>query len=286
MPISLGISSYSFHRFGGGPEGKEAPTIEQMLDKCSDYGVAGLEILSEHLVRNEATSPERLHQLRQYAGIRGVSFITVAASHNPVQTTPEARAQELGKLKQAIDRAAVLGAPFVRALGGRWHTLSSFHEMLENNGEEPPQEGFTLDESYAWAIEALSEGAAYAGERGVTLVLENHWGLTGTAEGTLRIHKGVNSPWLKLVLDTGNFLHRPDQYAEMASFFHDLAILHTKFYLGGGMLVTADVDYPRLAGMLQDAGYSGYVSLEFEGKAHPDEGIPDGLGQLRAAFKL
>lgn len=286
MAIKIAISSYSFHRFGGGPEGKGAPSVETMVDRCAEYGVDGIEFLIEHLRMSGKTTPRALHELRQYMALRGISPVTIAASHNPVQTTPEARSAELDKLIEAIDIAAELGAPFVRALGGRWHTITDFKELLANNGEEPAKEGYTLDESYAWAIEALKAGAYYAGLRGVTLVLENHWGLTGTAAGTARIHVGVGSPWLKYVLDTGNFTHQPDQYAEMKEFFPDLAILHAKVYLGGGMLVTPEIDYRRLASMLDEIGYCGYVSIEFEGKAHPSEGVPDGIATVREAFGL
>jgi sugar phosphate isomerase/epimerase len=286
VAIKIAISSYSFHRFGAGPEGNHAPTIEQMIDRCADLDVDGIELLWEHLALHDMKSSRALHELHQYAAMRGITPVTVAATHNPVQVTPEVRASELAKLKRAVDAASALGAPFVRAHGGRWHTIDSFLEMWNNRGEEPAAEGFTLDQSYEWAIEALKEGAEYAGSRGVTLVLENHWGLTGTAEGTKRIHDGVNSPWLKYVLDTGNFFHLPDPYAEMEVFFPDLAILHAKVYLGGAMLpVSPEIDYGRVASMLDRIGYNGYVSIEFEGKAHPNEGIPDGLLTVRTAFR-
>ncbi|MGI8486343.1 MAG: sugar phosphate isomerase/epimerase family protein [Thermomicrobiales bacterium] len=286
MAIKIAISSYSFHRFGGGPEGNEAPSVESMVDLCAEYGVDGIEFLIDHLRLSGKTTPAALHGLRQYMALRGIAPVTIAASHNPVQPTPEARSAELDKLIEAIDIAAELGAPFVRTLGGRWMTITDFQELLANNGEEPAKEGYTLDDSYDWAIEALKAGAYYAGLRGVTLVLENHWGLTGTAAGTARIHDGVGSPWLKYVLDTGNFTHRPDQYAEMMEFFPDLAILHAKVYLGGGMAVTPDIDYKRLAGMLEEIDYCGYVSIEFEGKAHPSDGVPDGIATVREAFGL
>jgi sugar phosphate isomerase/epimerase len=286
MAVKLAISSYSFHRFGGGPEGKEPLTIEQMIDQCVAYNVSGLEILTEHLKINDKTSPGALHELRQYAAIRGIVPVTIAASHNPVQVTEEARAVELDKLKQTVDWASAIGAPFVRALGGRWNTAANFQALLDNDGEEPPIEGYTMDQGYEWAIEALKEGAAYAGSKGITLVLENHWGLTGTEIGCLRIQQGVGSPWLKLVLDTGNFVHRPDQYAAMATFLPALAVCHAKVYKGGGMVVTPEIDYTRVADLLASVNYNGYLSVEFEGKAHPSEGIPEGLATIRSAFNL
>jgi len=286
LTIKLAISSYSFHRFGGGPEGKETPKIEWMIDQCVEYGVSGIEILTEHLSRNDKLSPESLHELRQYAAIRGIVPVTIAASHNPVQKTQELRDAELVKLKNTVDWASEIGAPFVRAHGGRWPTLNSFQELLDNNGEEPPEEGYTIDESYDWAIWALTEGAAYARNKGVTLALENHWGLTGTEIGCQRIHDAVNSPWLKYILDTGNFVHRPDQYAAMATFMPDLAVLHAKVYLGGGSLVTPDIDYGRVAELLASVNFNGYLSIEFEGQAHPRVGIPDGIATIKRAFNL
>jgi L-ribulose-5-phosphate 3-epimerase len=285
VSIKIAISSYSFHRFGGGPEGSDVPTIESLIDRCVEYGADGIELLWEHLVQNNATAPAALAKLHQYAAMRGITPVTIAASHNPVQVTPDARAVELDKLKGAIDAAAAIGAPFVRTLGGRWNTAASFQELWDNNGEEPAAEGYTLDASYEWVIDALKEAAAYAGDNGVTLVLENHWGLTGTPEGCKRIHDGVNSPWLKYVLDTGNFFQLADPYAAMQVFFDDLAILHAKVYLGGGMAVSPDIDYAQVAALLDGIGYSGYVSIEFEGNAHPNEGIPDGMLIIRTAFR-
>jgi sugar phosphate isomerase/epimerase len=286
MPVKLAISSYSFQRLGGGAEGDACPTIEEMIDACAGYGVSGLEVLMQHLERNGATSLPRLRELRQYAAVRGITPLTVAANNNPVQPERASREAELKTLTDAVDMAQAFGAPFVRAHGGRWNTTRSFAEMLAHGGEEPPADGFTEDQGYAWAIEALEAGATYAAQRGVTLVLENHWGLTGTAQGCARIHDGVDSPWLKYVLDTGNFFHRPDQWADMRVFFDDLAVLHAKTFLGGSELLDDEIDYERLAGMLAEIGYTGFVSIEFEGKAHPHEGIPAGIERIRKAFDL
>ena len=37
------------------------------------------------------------------------------------------------------------------------------------------------------------------------MMIENHWGLTTKVENVIRIHKAVNSPWLGVNLDTGNY---------------------------------------------------------------------------------
>jgi sugar phosphate isomerase/epimerase len=43
----------------------------------------------------------------------------------------------------------------------------------------------------------------------VVLAVENHWGLSRTPEGLLRIVNAIKSPWLGAMMDTGNFLEDP-----------------------------------------------------------------------------
>lgn len=281
MAVKIALSSYSFLGYGDGSDASGTPSVHEMIDLCVEYGVDGIEFLNEHLTRSGVTTRETLAELQQYAAMRGIRPVTLAASNNPLKTTAQERADDLTKLIEHIDWAAQLGTPFVRVLGGRWGTITDFGELTANRGEEPPIEGFTAEQGYEWTVTSLRFAAAYAGKRGVTLVLENHWGPTGTSAGCRRIHDGVGSPWLKYVLDTGNFFHLEDQYAEMETFLDDLAMLHTKVYKGGGRLVSPEIDYSRVKALLARVNYTGYVSIEFEGKAHPKEGIPDGIETIR-----
>ena len=281
MAVKIALSSYSFLGFGGGPGGSDLPSVHQMIDHCVELGVDGIEFLNEHLTRSGITSAEARHELRQYMSIRGIRPVTVAASNNPLRLTPAERADDLAQLMTHIDWAADLGAPFVRVLGGRWGTIRNFEELTRNRGEEPPVEGYSEDQGFAWIITSLRAAAHYAGQKGVTLVLENHWGPTGTAAGCKRIHDGVASPWLKYVLDTGNFFHLPDQYAEMRVLMDDLAMLHTKVYKGGSRVGAPEPDYGRIGAMLREIGYTGYASIEFEGKADPREGVAEGVAVIR-----
>ena len=57
-----------------------------------------------------------------------------------------------------------------------------------------------------------------------------------------------------------------------------------KIYLGGGEWYELKIDYHRIAKILADAGYTGYVSLEMEGKQNPDIAVPESIALLRKAF--
>lgn len=259
--------------------------MEEMIDRCAALGVSGIEIIGNHLDAMGRTTAEDIQALRQYMATRGVAPVSVSAHHNFVQPDRAARERDLNTLARWIDVASDIGAPFVRVFGGRWGTLKNFAEFMAANGEEPPIAGYTIDDAYAWTAECFRTAAWYAGRKGVTLGLENHWGLTGTAEGTLRIFNDVASPWLKLVLDTGNFIHTPDMYAEMCTMLPDVALVHAKTYTGGSMYFgDFEIDYERVASILDEVGYTGYVSIEFEGKAMPQEGIAESVARLRQAF--
>ena len=280
--MKLAVSSYSFHRFGSGSEGKECPTVVEMIERCADWGLDGIEILGFHL---QDLSPAELYELKQRAMRLGVQIVSVSANHNLVQTDPEKRREHLDILTRWVDAAHELGAPVVRAFGGRWETLK-WHDFMAAKGEEPPLPGYTDDDAFTWSVEAFKTASYYAGRRGVTLAVENHWGLTGRASGVLRLVNETASPWLAVALDTGNFPFVPDMYAEMAELLPHAVMVHAKTYLGGGLHYAVDLDYPRVARLLRAADFRGFVSIEHEGVDHPDEAIPSSVAMLREAFEL
>ncbi|MCI0703565.1 MAG: sugar phosphate isomerase/epimerase, partial [Planctomycetia bacterium] len=60
--------------------------------------------------------------------------------------------------------------------------------------------------------------------------------------------------------------------------------VQTKTYYGRGLWYTLELDYDRIAKMLRKHKFTGYVSLEFEGKENPKTAIPKSLAILRKAF--
>ena len=123
-------------------------------------------------------------------------------------------------------------------------------------------------------IDGLGQCLKKAEECGVVLGLENHWGLGRTAAGVLRIVETINSPWLQMTLDTGNFLEQSyEQMEAMASSRVPLALVQAKTYYGGGRWYELDLDYARIAAMLRQHGYRGWISLEFEGNEDAETGV-------------
>jgi sugar phosphate isomerase/epimerase len=114
------------------------------------------------------------------------------------------------------------------------------------------------------------------------LGLENHGGLTATAEGTLRLVRDVKSPWFGAIFDSGNF-HSADPYAELAKIAPYSINVHLKVTVSAAGK-KQPTDYARLRKILTDVGYRGYITLEYEEEEDPRIACPRHLDEIRKAF--
>ena len=85
-------------------------------------------------------------------------------------------------------------------------------------------------------------------------------------------------------MDTGNFLEAP--YERLKQIAPKTVFVQAKTYFGGGEWYTLELDYKRIAKMLEEVNYHGYVSLEFEGKESADTAVPKSIALLRQAFGI
>ncbi len=274
-PLKLGVSTYSYWHFTD----TKYP-IENVLKHACDLGLQGVEVLHQQM-ENEDTA--YCNRIKRLAFSYGLDLISLSIHQNFVSPDPDIRQHHIDHTNRCIELAYRMGIPCIRLNSGRWGTVQSFDDLMALSGEEPALPGYTEDDAFNWCIDSVRKCLSKAGECGVTLALENHWGLTRKPEGVLRITNEVNSPWLSVLMDTGNFLDSP--YGELEKLAPHAAYVHAKTYYGGGEWYTLDLDYRRIAGILEMAGFQGYVSLEFEGKEDPTTGVPKSVEMLRKAFK-
>jgi L-ribulose-5-phosphate 3-epimerase len=275
-PYRIGVSTYSFWQFNGP---REDVPIESCIDQAAEMGFDGVEILHVQM-----TSEERgyLQNLKRRAFSNALDLMGFSTHQDFVSPDPAAREENVRRTLHQIELAYQLGIPTMRINTGRWGTIRSFDELMANRGIEPPLPGHTDEEAFGWVIGSLERLLPRAAECGVVLGLENHWGLGRTPEGVLRIVQAIDSPWLEVTLDTGNFLEDPYEKLEMLA--PHTILLQAKTYFGGGKWYTLDLDYDRIAAIMRRSGYRGYVSLEFEGNEAPRTGVPKSLALFRQAF--
>jgi sugar phosphate isomerase/epimerase len=271
----IGVSSYSFWGF----RRSELRDLHVCLDHAARMGFDGLEILQRQL---EDTTSATLQKIKRHAFVNGLDLMGYSTHQGFLSPDPEVRKRNIDHTIACIEQAYALGIPTMRVNSGTWGTSRSFDDLMAKRGIEEPLEGHTEEDAYGWVIDAYQRILPTAEKCGVILGLENHWGLGVTPAGVRRVVEAIDSPWLKVTLDTGNFLEDP--YDRLAMLAPDTVLLQAKTYFGGGVWYSLDLDYPRIARILREAGFSGYVSLEFEGKEDPLTAIPKSLAMLRKAF--
>ncbi len=274
--IKLAVASYSYWHFR-----EPKVSIDQVIERASELGVQGVDILHRQM---DGEDRGYLQHLKRHAFVNGVDLVALSIHQDFVDPSREERQKNIDHTLKCLQLAHDMGIPCIRLNSGRWNTLASFDDLMKARGIEPVLPGYTEDDGFKWCIESIERCLGRAEELGVVMALENHWGLTRTPAGLLRIANAIRSPWLGVLMDTGNFLEQP--YEKLEAIAARTVFVQAKTYYGGGEWYTLDLDYGKVARILADVGYTGYVSLEFEGKESAETGVPKSLAMLRRAFGL
>jgi len=259
--FKFSLSAYSYRSLLSG----DAPklTFEEFFADCAKMGLEGTEPTSYYFPKN--VTPEYLRRLKHVAFRLGLDISGTAVGNDFCHPPGPQREQQNAYVRQWIDNAEILGAPVVRIFSGK------------QRGQQ------TVEEARRLAIEAIEECCDYAGKHGVFLALENHGGLTSTVEGMLQIIRAVKSPWFGVNFDSGNF-HGDDVYGELAKIAPYALNVQIKVVVSGPDGKKVPSDFNLLAKILTDAGYRGYIVLEYEENEGPREVCPRYIEQLREAF--
>lgn len=273
--IKLSISSYSYWHF----KEKKFP-IESVIDEAAKLGVEGIDILHRQM---QSEDKNYINKLKRHAFLNGIAFTCLSIHQSFVSPDKEVLRKEIEHTMKCIALAAEMGIPCLRLNSGRWGTIKSFDELMKNRGIEPILPGYTEDDGFKWCIDSIQQCLPVAEKYGVLMALENHWGLCSTPEGQLRIKKAIDSPWLGILMDTGNFLENPYSKLEMIAPY--TSFVQAKTYYGGGEWYTLELDYKRIISILQKVNYHGYISLEYEGKEDAATAVPKSIEMLREAME-
>lgn len=259
--FKFSLAAYSYRKL---LQGKTAElTVADFIDDCATMQLEGTELTSYYFPN--PVTPEYLRQLKQQCFRLGLDVSGTAVGNDFGHPPGEKRDQQIAHLKHWIDNAEILGAPVIRVFAG--------HVQQET----------TPEQSHKLMVAGLEECCEYAGQHGVHLALENHGGPTATPEGLLALVHDVKSPWFGVNLDTGNF-HTEDVYGDLAKVAPYALNVQVKVVISGPGKQKEPADFERLATILRDAGYRGYIVLEYEENENPREACPAYIAQLREAF--
>ncbi|NCF56896.1 MAG: TIM barrel protein [Planctomycetia bacterium] len=135
----------------------------------------------------------------------------------------------------------------------------------------------SYDEQMRLAADGLSQLTEYGETMGINVIVENHGGLSSNGEWLASVMKMVNHPRCGTLPDFGNFNlgggEMYDRYKgmkELMPFAKAVSAKSHEFDENGAEIHS---DYRRMLTIVRDAGYSGYIGIEFEGPGDEVEGI-------------
>jgi sugar phosphate isomerase/epimerase len=159
----------------------------------------------------------------------------------------------------SIERARAIGADVMRVVGSSLRFRKEAHE--------PQLERLTT---------MFSEAVGIAEKHGVRLAVENH--IDFTSDEMLRLLTAVNSPWLGINFDTGNFLRLLDDPIKgMEKLSNHVFATHIKdlkpqkgvaadewYFFSCTPVGDGFVNNLQLARLLAGAGYRGFLAVEID----------------------
>jgi sugar phosphate isomerase/epimerase len=218
------------------------------LEECAALGLDGVELLGYHFPSREK---DYLIELKKKCADLFLSIAMVSADGHLTVGDDAKRAEEVKKIGEWVKVANFVGAPCLRFFCG--------------SGEELAAGGPKL---YAKVLAAMKKVAALGAKSGLVMALENHGGTD--ADQILSLQRDVNSPFLRLTLDTGNFPPTsrvgPETYRSIERCAALAAIVHAKFLNVKADGSDADFDWLKIRGILAQAGFRGFLSVEYEGQ--------------------
>ena len=245
-------------------------SIEQVVEAATTLGYDGVELrLLDCAVIDPGADRAKVEQAVARCRAAGVEVCALDSSCTFNHADPGAREREVSDLLRWIDLAEDLHVPLVRVFGG--HARPGL-------APEPPE---VVND---WVAEALSRAAPTAEQAGVTVVLETHDAFS-SARRVAAVLDRVDSPRVAALWDS----HHPYRVGETPQDVIDalgprIAHVHVKdarrtapdgsdwqlVLLGEG-----EVPVREQLQALERHGYSGYVSVEWEKKWHPEIAEPE-----------
>lgn len=280
--MKISVSSYSFSQYINA--GKM--TQKDCVKKAKELGFDAVEFIDidggtyEEQVQNAT-------EIRSIADTVGIKINAYTIGANLYNGDAKKDNDEVERLKKQLDIAKILGADVLR------HDVCYTLSKIGN--------GRSFDLMLPTIAENARKITEYAQTLGIVTCSENHGFIAQDSDRVERLFNVVAHENFGLLVDMGNFLcvdenpitavSRVAPYAvhAHAKDFHQTdfptpkTVLTTRggSHIGGAIIGEGVVPVKRCLQILKNAGYDGYISLEYESDEDCICGIARGLNNLR-----
>ncbi len=286
--MKYSVSSYSFSSLTS----KGEYTEKQLIGLSKEMGFDGIEFAEIHVPEGK-TKLEYAAELRKEAEKHEIEIVAYCIGANLLYDTEK----EIERLKAEVDVCEALGAPVMR------------HDATGGYNSEDKKRGMGFNNALPVIIKGYKAVTEYAATKGIRTCIENHGFFAQDSSRVEAIINGVNNANFGALVDIGNFMCADEDPAVAVGNVANYAFhVHAKDFhfkkgtefipqdgffmtrggnfLRGAIIGHGSVPVIQCLRILKNAGYKGYVTVEFEGMEEAKTGIRCGLNTLKRADEL
>lgn len=280
--MKIGVSSYSFSQYLS--NGKL--DLFGAIKKAAEMGFEAIEFTGFDKDTFEEKK-ELAKDVVKVAKDSGIEISAYVCGGNLLCNTKEEQDKEVERLKSEIDIANELGVKLFR-----YDVLFKLPSML------------SFDMALEKVVGAMKELADYGEKYGIMTMIENHGYTFQDYDRVEKVYNAVGHENFSLLVDIGNFMCADQEpyicvsrIANLASHVHMKDFIKKDFYSGdskehcfmtrganylrGTAVGYGDAGSAQCLQILKNAGYDGYVDIEFEGPEDCIEELQRGLDFLK-----
>jgi L-ribulose-5-phosphate 3-epimerase len=244
--FEISLAQWSFHK---ALFSKRLDNLDFAIKARNDYGIGAVEYVNQFF-KDKAKDQAYLAEMKKRASDHNVRNVLIMCDGEGA----------LGDADPAKRQAAVENHY-------RWVEAAKYlgcHSIRVN-----AQSSGTWDEQRDRAADGLRRLSEFGDTHGINVIVENHGGLSSNGQWLSATIKRANHPRCGTLPDFGNFhisaTEEYDRYkgvAELMPFARGVSAKSNEFDAAGNETKT---DYAKMLTIVLDAGYKGYIGIEYEG---------------------
>ncbi|NIM48515.1 MAG: TIM barrel protein [Gemmatimonadales bacterium] len=231
-----------------------------------DYGIDAVEYVNSFF-KDKAEDRSYLTELKGRADDNGVTSLLIMCDGEGALGNPDdgARTTAVENHYRWVEAAKYLGCHSIRVNA---------------------QSAGSPDEQGRLVADGLRRLTDFSAERDINVIVENHGGLSSNGAWLASVIRAVDHPRCGTLPDFGNFRIQDEEWydryrgvAELMPFAKAVSAKSSDFDPDGN---ERNTDYLRMMRIVLDAGYRGYVGIEYEGDRLSE---PDGIRATKALLE-
>ena len=244
--FEISIAEWSLHK---SLFGKKISNLDFPVVAKKEFKISAVEYVNQFF-KDKATDKNYLNELKKVCDNEGVKSLLIMCDGEGKLGDPDKnkRISSVNNHKRWIEAAKHLGCHSIRV-------------NASSSG--------SYDDQQKLAADGLSRLSEFASTHGLNVIVENHGGLSSNGQWLSGVMKSVNMKNCGTLPDFGNFRigggKTYDRYKgvkELMPFAKAVSAKSHDFDDNGNEIHT---DYHKMMKIVIDAGYRGYVGVEYEG---------------------